>query len=250
MENMMIGSTELDIKEWNGVRVVTLADIDRVHGRPTGTARKAFNRHKNRLTLGKDYFVLDMDESKSAFGIHAPKGLTTITESGYFMIAKVFDDDLAWEVQCALVERYFQPVASNIVETTDTQTLAAEIRELKAQVAHLTDLVEHSSAVKAAEAFEKVALYEWRERVLGLVRQIGSITKKDDKAVLSRAYKIISSQFEPRINQFHKDYQAQLGHSVSMLDSIYWMETEHKVESELLLGMLRIMLCRAAEGNV
>lgn len=37
-----------------------------------------------------------------------PKGLTLITESGYLMISKVFDDDIAWDVQRKLVNTYFR----------------------------------------------------------------------------------------------------------------------------------------------
>lgn len=53
---------------------------------------------KKRFIEGEDYFVHKKDESKSLFGIIAPNGLITITESGYLMISKVFDDDISWEI--------------------------------------------------------------------------------------------------------------------------------------------------------
>lgn len=37
-----------------------------------------------------------------------PKGLTLITESGYLMISKVFDDNITWDVQRKLVNSYFR----------------------------------------------------------------------------------------------------------------------------------------------
>ena len=37
-----------------------------------------------------------------------PKGLTLVTESGYLMISKVFNDDIAWDVQRKLVNSYFR----------------------------------------------------------------------------------------------------------------------------------------------
>lgn len=49
-----------------------------------------------------------MDESKKQFSIHAPNGIILMTESGYVMLAKVFDDDLAWAVQRQLVNCYFK----------------------------------------------------------------------------------------------------------------------------------------------
>lgn len=37
-----------------------------------------------------------------------PAGITYITESGYLIISKVFDDDISWEVQRKLVNSYFR----------------------------------------------------------------------------------------------------------------------------------------------
>ena len=79
-----------------------------MHERPDGTARKAFNRNKKRFIEGEDYFVHERDEAKLLFGAIAPNGLTTVTESGYLMISKVFDDDIAWDVQRRLVNSYFR----------------------------------------------------------------------------------------------------------------------------------------------
>lgn len=79
-----------------------------MHERPDGTSRKAFNRNKKRFIEGEDYFVHERDEAKLLFGSIAPNGLTTVTESGYLMISKVFDDDIAWDVQRKLVNSYFK----------------------------------------------------------------------------------------------------------------------------------------------
>lgn len=48
-ELVNIEGTELDVREYNGQMVVTFDDIDLVHKRPSGTARKAFNRNKSAL---------------------------------------------------------------------------------------------------------------------------------------------------------------------------------------------------------
>ena len=99
-----INNTTLGIKEYQGQRVITFKDIDKVHERPEGTARKAFNRNK-------DYFILAKDNPMSVswtMNVIPPKGLTLLTESGYYMIAKVFDDDIAWDVQRQLTDGYFR----------------------------------------------------------------------------------------------------------------------------------------------
>ena len=62
MENIVnVEGTELDVREYNGQMVVTFDDIDLVHKRPSGTARKAFNRNKKRFINGVDYIVLEKE---------------------------------------------------------------------------------------------------------------------------------------------------------------------------------------------
>ena len=106
-----INNTTLGIKEYQGQRVITFKDIDKVHERPDGAARKAFNRNKDKFIENKDYFILTKDNPMSVswtMNVIPPKGLTLITESGYYMIAKVFDDDIAWDVQRQLTDGYFK----------------------------------------------------------------------------------------------------------------------------------------------
>lgn len=107
-ELIHIGNADIFIKEYNGQRVVTFKDIDIVHSRPDGTARKRFNDNKKHFIKGEDYFVRNTDEAKTEFNIVAPNGLALITEQGYLMLVKSFTDDLAWKVQRQLVNNYFR----------------------------------------------------------------------------------------------------------------------------------------------
>jgi len=123
MNAVSINNYELGVKELNQQRVVTLKDVDIVHQRPAGTARKRFNGNKKHFILGEDYFVRKTDEARKEYGISAPNGLTLLTETGYLMLVKSFTDDLAWEVQRKLVKSYFrakeeQPEPVAIPETT------------------------------------------------------------------------------------------------------------------------------------
>lgn len=108
VNEVVINDTGIAVKEYNGQRVITFKDIDMVHGRPEGTARKRFNDNKKHFINGEDYFVRNSDEAKNEFGITAPNGLMLITESGYLMLVKSFTDELAWKVQRALVKSYFR----------------------------------------------------------------------------------------------------------------------------------------------
>lgn len=113
MENITVVNTDLQIKEWNGQRVVTFKDIDAVHERAEGTAHRNFKENKSHLIENEDYFVLKpADVLKDEFrplGIEpANRGTTFLTESGYLLLVKSFTDDLAWKVQRELVNSYFK----------------------------------------------------------------------------------------------------------------------------------------------
>lgn len=114
-----INSTALAVKEYGGRRVVTLKDIDTVHGRPEGTARKRFNDNRAHFIEGEDFFVRKTDEAAKEFGLIAPNGLVLITESGYLMLVKSFTDDLAWTVQRQLVNSYFRTVHRDSYQIED-----------------------------------------------------------------------------------------------------------------------------------
>ena len=107
MNELTINNTPLSVKEYDGRRVVTLKDIDTVHGRRAGTARKRFNDNKERFIEGEDFFQVKCSEVRPFFGQTPPNGfnpnadMILLTETGYLMLVKSFTDDLAWQVQRA-----------------------------------------------------------------------------------------------------------------------------------------------------
>ena len=50
-------------KEFNGVPVVTFKDVDSLHQRPEGTARKRFYDNQQRFVEGEDYFLVNKTDS-------------------------------------------------------------------------------------------------------------------------------------------------------------------------------------------
>lgn len=117
-ELTIINNTQVLVKEFSGQRVVTFKEIDAVHGRPDGTARKRFNDNREHFIEGEDFFVLNQPSEIRTLGIQRPQGgtpesVTLITESGYLMLVKSFTDDLAWKVQRELVNGYFRAKAAN-----------------------------------------------------------------------------------------------------------------------------------------
>ena len=111
-EHMIIQNNAVEIKEWGGQRVVTFKDIDTIHARSEGTSRRNFNTNRKYFIEGTDYFKICADEIRShkimELSPKAQEDVTLLTESGYLMIVKSFHDDLAWDVQRALVNNYFR----------------------------------------------------------------------------------------------------------------------------------------------
>lgn len=132
-EIMVIQGEELQIKEWNGKRVVTFKDIDTVHKRPIGTASRNFNQNRQRFISGVDFFKVPQNELPTNFVDNSKGGnpninLTLITETGYLMLVKSFNDDLAWRVQRELVEDYFRP--KTIVDSGETSVVLLETEKI------------------------------------------------------------------------------------------------------------------------
>lgn len=115
MNNLIkINNKELQVKEFNGQRVITFKDIDMLHERVEGTANKRFLDNQKHFVKNADYFEFVGEELKEikrlpnfGIGLNASKAIF-ITESGYLMLVKSLTDDLAWKVQRELVNNYFR----------------------------------------------------------------------------------------------------------------------------------------------
>ena len=176
-ELVNIEGTDLRIREWNGQRVVTFKDIDTVHQRLGGTARKAFNRNKNRFQLDSDYFVLLRDEAYKAFNCSAPNGLVLITERGYLKIVKPFNDDLSWNVQDRLIDAYFN--------AREQQVTCEEVeKEADADI----DLIEEKPKVPLVKG--------WYRRNSGRLSRICQRTGRDLKTIYHYTLKDIGEKYD------------------------------------------------------
>lgn len=132
-----INNHNLKIIEFKNERIVSFDDIDHLHDRPTGTARRNFNANKSRFSHNKHYFCF----KKRGFNeirTHTPKKCNAleiepekchevsaemwekmgfnqkaftanmITEKGYLLLVKSFTDDLSWQIQEQLIDGYFR----------------------------------------------------------------------------------------------------------------------------------------------
>lgn len=121
MQNLIIiNGLKIETKEYQGQRVVTFKDIDKVHDRPEGTAGRNFRANKKYFIEGEDYYKISPDEIRR----HKIMNVSTklyqdvvfITESGYLMLVKSFTDELAWKVQRELVNTYFRMKQQPVVQ--------------------------------------------------------------------------------------------------------------------------------------
>jgi hypothetical protein len=128
-----INNTDLSVKEFSGQRVVTFKDIDMLHERVEGTAKRNFADNKKHFIENVDYFELSKNDVGTDFVLtygfdkKAPKGLL-ITESGYLMLVKSLQDDLAWKVQRELVNNYFR--VKEVVQALNTSKLSKELQAI------------------------------------------------------------------------------------------------------------------------
>ncbi len=195
-ELQTINDVAITVKEHKGVRVVTFKDIDAVHGRPDGTARRNFNTNKSHLIEGEDYFVRNSYEAQNEFGIAAPNGLTLITESGYLMLVKSFTDDLAWEVQRELVKGYFRVKKS-----------LSGVEQLLAQAQYL---VEQERRLKAVEQ---------KQAVLDGVMDVMAAPMLAEDGWQEKAQKAINTAVE-RFQTNHQTFRAELYEDVERVGHV------------------------------
>jgi len=139
-----IGTQQITVKEFEGQRVVTFKDIDLIHERAEGTAKRNFQENKNKLVKNEDYFEISRKDVGTNFVLtygfdkKSPRGII-LTEQGYLMLVKSFTDDLAWQVQRQLVNNYFKSGKS-------LELAFQLIEEFKAEIGvKITELAEQAN---------------------------------------------------------------------------------------------------------
>ncbi|GAB3471616.1 phage antirepressor KilAC domain-containing protein [Azotobacter salinestris] len=154
---------QMSIVEYQGQRVVTLAMIDEVHKRPKGTAKRNFNKNKTTMIDEEDYFLVPHSQKYEirTFGIEVPsRGLILLTESGYLMLVKSLNDDLAWKVYRQLVKSYFRhaaaPAELSRLELLE-MALASEREKIQAIAERDHAISDLEAAKPAVEFFDSYA---------------------------------------------------------------------------------------------
>lgn len=190
-EIVKINNNDLQVKMWNGQRVVTLSDIDKVHSRPSGTARRNFNENKKHLTLNEDYIVRNSYEAKQEYNITAPNGLTLFTESGYLLLVKSFTDDLAWEVQRDLVNSYFK-LKELAPQSSEVAILQDKLSTVFVQINNMENILESQSELLNSVMDSMTISTRQQEKILKAARnRVNALlggAHSEDYRVMGRTY--------------------------------------------------------------
>lgn len=193
----LINGHTIETKEYNGKRVITFKDIDEVHERKSGTARKRFNDNKQWFVEGEDYFRISASVFRTLIGEMNEKHQTDVvlvTESGYLMIIKSFHDDLSWQLQRILVNSYFKAKEMQsenyddlspmlrmfIQQERQMKAMQTEIADTKAQLEITqTENQKHSERlntidgkINAVSDAIKLDSTSWRKEVSSVIRKI------------------------------------------------------------------------------
>lgn len=176
-----INNTDLSVKEFNGQRVVTFKDIDMLHERVEGTAGRNFRDNKKHFIENEDFFFIkpaDIGNNEIRRSEINNKGTYLITESGYLMLVKSLQDDLAWKVQRELVNNYFR-----VKEIVQTKVLSTEemlelqfkyAKEVKEEVQEVRNELEETNN-KFDNFIEDLPLIgDEPEELQAVVRRVGT----------------------------------------------------------------------------
>lgn len=188
-EVITIENTEMQIKEYNGQRVVTFKDIDAVHNRKSGTARKRFNENKSHFIEFEDYFKVSPSVLRTALGVDMDKRqqneVILITETGYLMLVKSFRDDLAWKVQRQLVNGYFKAMARQDQSRIPTKENTAYIPKVP-------------------------LVQDWYDRNRGRIERFTRTLNVSKKELYHNILKRISERYD--LEQAREIYKDEVGH--------------------------------------
>lgn len=166
-ELIKINNKDLQVKQFKNQRVITFKDIDTVHGRATGTAKRNFNENRNHFVENEDYYFVK-PKDVGTYEIRTSEinnsGTYLLTETGYLMLVKSLTDDLAWKVQRELVNNYFK--------VDNSQKL---INEFKGQIATLVNDVIGNELSEVREYYKikastKCDISTYIKKRLGILR--------------------------------------------------------------------------------
>ena len=100
MEKIQVLEKEIEVKEYEGVRVVTVWDISRLHNKEVKRINEIFKRNFRNFNDGLDYFELSkkdflnlFTDSKNSISNNV-KNIILLTASGYLKLVRSFEEKI------------------------------------------------------------------------------------------------------------------------------------------------------------
>ena len=189
-------STNIQVIEMQGVRVLTTAQLAECYGTDTTTIKQNFNNNKRRYEEGKHYVLLkgaDLQAFKNEvenFDLvkKNASALYLWTERGALLHAKSLNTDKAWEVYDQLVETYFrakkaetalQNLSPQLQFMIRIETEQNEMRkDLDGAIQRIEELKRGKPTAAAAEQ-PKALPKKWDERESDYLRKAYSLGQTD-----------------------------------------------------------------------
>lgn len=254
-----INGIDLDVKEYNGERVVTFKDIDAVHKRPEGTASRNFRKNRSRFIEGVDYYRKDSNS------------VVFVNEVGYALIVKSFTDDSAWSATRGMIREYFHQNKHSLKEISEIIDNAIE-EEVKSNkmiegekgfevCLNIKEANSYKEIQKDGENYRAGRLYavEWEDGLrIGHSRNLKSQIKKIEAQAknfnikigkvyytnphtnyLSNAYKLFDMFDKDKIDGV-RVFNISVGNFIEALKSFYYEDKAEEIEQRcgMMVGAL------------
>lgn len=183
-------STNIQVIEMQGVRVLTTAQLAESYGTDTNTVKVNFNRNKERYEEGKHYICLKGAELQAfknnvtncnLVGNRA-NTLYLWTERGALLHAKSLNTDTAWEVYDRLVETYFRAKKAQAALNDLSPQLQLMIKfetEQNALKAKVADIEQRLDSMTAEPEPPKALPKKWSERETDYLRKAYALGQTD-----------------------------------------------------------------------
>lgn len=178
-----IADKEIELKEYNGERIVTAWDIAELHERDVKVINQQMRNNIDKFIENEDYFIISRNNIPKSISLtlenNAPnlKEIILFTESGYLLLTKTFTDERSWNIQRQLVKSYFklkelkEKVESGEIEI---KKVNSEIQSNNNQLEQLKSIENIISAYKNAESRpEKLMIIEMVAQMTGNKNKFG-----------------------------------------------------------------------------
>ena len=185
-------STNIQVIEMQGVRVLTTAQLAESYGTDSKTIAHNYQRNKERYEEGKHYVCLKGAELQEFFAnanlaLANQSKIRTLylwTERGALLHAKSLNTDTAWEVYDRLVETYFRAKKAQAALNELSPQLQLMIKfeteqnALKAKVADIEQRLDSMTAEPDPEP-PKALPKKWSERETDYLRKAYALGQTD-----------------------------------------------------------------------